>query len=102
MRQLRARPELREALWRNANRLYQSLKELGLQIGPQVSPVIAVRLENEEQALPCWNRLLEAGVYTNLMMPPASPDGFSYLRCSVSAAHTPEQLEVIISAFADL
>jgi 8-amino-7-oxononanoate synthase len=36
------------------------------------------------------------------MIPPASPDGFSYLRCSVSAAHTPEQLEGIISAFARL
>jgi 8-amino-7-oxononanoate synthase len=102
LRQMRARPELRETLWRNANRLHEGLKALDLHIGAQVSPVVAVRLGNKEQALSCWNRLLEAGVYTNLMIPPASPDGFSYLRCSVSAAHTPEQLEGIISAFASM
>ncbi len=102
LRQLRARPELRETLWRNANSLYEGLQALGLHLGPEVSPVVAVRLNKREEALTSWNRLLEAGVYTNLMIPPASPDGFSYLRCSVSAAHTPEQLEGIISAFAHL
>ncbi|MEE8496542.1 MAG: aminotransferase class I/II-fold pyridoxal phosphate-dependent enzyme [Xanthomonadales bacterium] len=102
LRQLRARPELRETLWRNANRLYQGLKALGLHLGPEVSPVVAVRLDKKEQPLSYWNRLLEAGVYTNLIIPPASPDGFSYLRCSVSAAHTPAQLEGIISAFTSL
>jgi 8-amino-7-oxononanoate synthase len=64
--------------------------------------VVAVRLNKKEDALSSWNRLLKAGIYTNLMIPPASPDSFSYLRCSVSAAHTPEQLEEIISAFAHL
>jgi 8-amino-7-oxononanoate synthase len=102
LRQLRARPELRETLWRNANRLYEGLQALGLHLGPEVSPVVAVRLNKKEDALSSWNRLLKAGIYTNLMIPPASPDGFSYLRCSVSAAHTPEQLEEIISAFARL
>jgi len=102
LRQLRARPELRETLWQNANRLYEGLKALGLHLGPEVSPVVAVRLGQKEEAQSSWNRLLEAGVYTNLMIPPASPDGFSYLRCSVSAAHTPEQLEEILSAFASL
>ena len=102
LRQLRARPELRETLWRNANRLYEGLQALGLHLGPEVSPVVAVRLNKKEDALSSWNRLLKAGIYTNLMIPPASPDGFSYLRCSVSAAHTPEQLEGIISAFAHL
>lgn len=102
LRQLRARPELRETLWRNANCLYAGLKALGLRLGPQVSPVVAVRLEEKEEALPRWNRLLDAGVYTNLMIPPATPDGYSYIRCSVSAAHTPQQLEEIIDAFAKL
>ncbi|MEE8339861.1 MAG: aminotransferase class I/II-fold pyridoxal phosphate-dependent enzyme [Xanthomonadales bacterium] len=102
LRQLRARPELRETLWHNANRLYEGLKALGLHLGPQISPVVAVRLAKKEEALSSWNQLLEAGIYTNLMIPPASPDGFSYLRCSVSAAHTEEQLEEIISAFSAL
>jgi 8-amino-7-oxononanoate synthase len=102
LRQLKARPELRETLWRNARRLYQGFKTHGFEIGPDVSPVIAVRLGEKEFALTFWNRLLEQGVYTNLMIPPASPDRHSYIRCSVSAAHTAEQVGQIIDAFASL
>jgi 8-amino-7-oxononanoate synthase len=102
LRQIKSRPELRESLWQNARRLYEGLKALGLHLGPELSPVVAVRLGKDEAALPVWNRLLQAGVYTNLMIPPASPDGFSYIRCSISAAHTSDQLEKIIGAFAEL
>jgi len=102
LRQIKARPELRESLWRNANRLYEGLKSLDFHLGPELSPVVAVRISKKEQAFICWNHLLEAGVYTNLMIPPASPDSFSYLRCSVSAAHTRQQMDSIISAFAGL
>jgi 8-amino-7-oxononanoate synthase len=102
LRQLKARPELRETLWRNARLLYQGFKTHGFEIGPDVSPVIAVRLGEKEFALTFWNRLLEQGVYTNLMIPPASPDRHSYIRCSISAAHTAEQVEQIIDAFASL
>lgn len=99
LRQLQARPELRERLWRNAQQLYEGLQALGHALGPQLSPVIAVRIGEAARALQFWNRLLEAGVYVNLMIPPASPDSHSYLRCSVSAAHTPEQIEAVIGAF---
>jgi len=102
LRQLRARPELRERLWQNANQLFDGLQALKYQTGPEVSPVVAVRIGTKDQALNCWNRLLDQGIYVNLMIPPASPDSSSYLRCSVSAAHTPEQIETIINAFAQL
>jgi 8-amino-7-oxononanoate synthase len=99
LRQLQACPELRERLWRNAGRLHEGFQSLGFEIGPQVSPVVAVRLGAKEIALPFWNSLLENGVYTNLMVPPASPDQHSYIRCSVSAAHTEQQVERIIEVF---
>jgi 8-amino-7-oxononanoate synthase len=102
LRQLKTRPELRETLWRNARRLHQGFKTHGFELGPDISPVVAVRLGDKESALTFWNRLLEKGVYTNLMIPPASPDQHSYIRCSVSAAHTAEQVGQIIDAFASL
>lgn len=102
LRQLRARPELRDDLWRNAGQLYSDLNTLGYQTGPEISPVVAVRIGTKDLALESWNRLLEAGIYVNLMMPPASPDSASYLRCSVSAAHTPQQVATIIEAFRQL
>jgi 8-amino-7-oxononanoate synthase len=47
-----------------------------------------------------WSMLIERGVYVNWVVPPASPDGSSLLRCSVSAGHTPEQIDAIGDAFA--
>ncbi len=47
----------------------------------------------EQSAVFAWNRLLEHGVYVNLALPPGTPAGVFLLRCSVSAAHTPEQVE---------
>jgi len=96
---LNARPELRQQLWNNANRLYQHLQDLGFDLGPEASPIVAVRLENKADAFALWNGLVERGVYVNLVLPPATPDGHSLLRCSVSAAHTPEQMDNICRAF---
>jgi 8-amino-7-oxononanoate synthase len=94
------RPILRGRLWDNAKRLYQGFSAQGFRLGPEVSPVVAVMMDNEAQALAFWQALLEHGVYVNLVLPPGAPDGGSLLRCSMSAAHTPEQVDVIIAAFA--
>ncbi|MDH3642521.1 MAG: aminotransferase class I/II-fold pyridoxal phosphate-dependent enzyme [Gammaproteobacteria bacterium] len=97
--QLKARPELRETLWRNANKLYNGLSQLGFQLGPEPSPVVAVRMDSRERALAMWQRLLDDGVYLNLILPPAAPDGSALLRCSVSAGHSDAQIDKIIEAF---
>jgi len=102
LRQLRTRPELRKTLWSNARQLYKGLQDLGLELGPQISPVVAVRCKDKQSALSDWNKLLEAGIYVNMMLPPATPGGASFLRCSISAAHTPEQIETIIARFKEL
>ncbi|GAB6068711.1 pyridoxal phosphate-dependent aminotransferase family protein [Methylothermus subterraneus] len=103
LRLLRDGKNLRERLWRNAHKLYHGLKDLGLELGPELSPVIAIRLgESREQALKVWHELLQRGVYVNLVLPPATPDLRCLLRCSVSAAHRDEQIEQVISVFAEV
>ncbi len=97
---LNARPQLRQKLWDNAQKLYQQLQALGFQLGPEPSPVVAVRVPDIDQAIALWKGLLESGVYVNLVTPPATPDGGCLLRCSVSAGHSPEQIEQIGRAFA--
>jgi 8-amino-7-oxononanoate synthase len=97
---LSTRSELRSRLWDNAHNLYHRLQELGFQLGPEPSPVVAVRVANIDQAIALWKGLLEAGVYVNLVTPPATPDGGCLLRCSVSAGHSSEQIEQIGQAFA--
>jgi 8-amino-7-oxononanoate synthase len=100
LNRLRIEPELRVLLWNNARQLYQSLQEMGFRLGPEVSPIVAVRFEQREEAIGLWNALLDQGVYVNMILPPATPDGGSLLRCSATAAHTPDQIDRICKAFA--
>ena len=100
LRLMQERPYLRDQLWDNARRLYDGLKALGLEVSPEVSPVVAVTINDRNQAIDWWNRLLQHGAYVNLVMPPASPTDDSLLRCSVSAAHSPGQIDRIVAAFA--
>jgi len=102
LRILQTRPELRTRLWNNARRLYDRLKELGFKLGPTLSPIVAALFERREEAIGFWNGLLEQGVYVNMILPPAAPEGGSLLRCSISAAHTEEQIDRICQAFESL
>ncbi|WP_447971228.1 serine palmitoyltransferase [Nitrospira sp. M1] len=94
--------QLRERLWANSHVLYEGLQKAGFTLGPEVSPVVAATVPSKEYAVAFWHGLIEQGVYVNLMLPPATPNGLSLLRCSVSAAHTPEQLTAICDAFTTL
>jgi 8-amino-7-oxononanoate synthase len=92
---------LRTKLWDNAKRLYQGLLEMGFDLGPEISPVIAVKLPVSIEETPAlWGELLSQGVYVNLVLPPATPGGSPLLRCSLSAAHSHEQIDVMLKAFA--
>ncbi|GAN53777.1 serine palmitoyltransferase [Tanticharoenia sakaeratensis] len=97
--ELESRPELRTTLMDNAARLHAGLRTAGLVTGSHVSPVVAVTLQDVPQALAFWNALVEAGVYVNLSLPPATPDQNPLLRCSVMAAHTPDQIDRAVAAF---
>ncbi len=102
LRTLAAGTHLRQRLRENADHLHAGLTALGYTLGAPPSPVIAVIMEGKIEALKFWDGLLKRGVYVNLMLPPATPNGVSLIRCSVSAAHTPEQIDAICAAFADL
>ena len=80
----------------NARRLYDGLSALGFVTGPAASPIVAVVMPDQERAIGMWNALLQNGVYLNLALPPATPDNRPLLRSSVSAAHTPEQIERVL------
>ncbi|TVS16437.1 MAG: aminotransferase class I/II-fold pyridoxal phosphate-dependent enzyme [Gammaproteobacteria bacterium] len=94
------RPELRTRLWQNAKRVHSALGSLGFTLGADFSPVIATIMDSPQQAASAWQMLLDAGVYVNLVVPPGAPKNLSILRCSLSAAHTPDQINQIISAYA--
>ena len=95
-------PELREKLWSNAHRLYEGLKALGYELGPNISPVVPVVIGSKEEGLRFWRELISRGVYVNLVLPPAAPAGITLLRCSVNAGHSDAQIDTIIKVFAEM
>ncbi len=100
LRKLRDRPELQRQVWQNARQLYAGLAELGYTLCADESAIVAVVAEDEATAIYMWNRLLATGVYANLALPPGTPNSTCLLRCSLSAAHTGEQVQEVIKAFA--
>jgi len=90
---------LRPRLQANAERLYDGLNALGFVTGPRASPIVAVVMPDMTTALGMWNALLEGGVYLNLALPPATPNNRPLLRTSVSAAHTPKQIDQVLAVF---
>ena len=100
LREIAARPELRHRLAHNSARLHRGFKDLGLELCCDVvSPVVAVRVADEPTAVTMWNALVQGGVYVNLALPPGTPNGTCLLRCSVSAAHSDDDIDKIIGIF---
>jgi len=99
LRIMRARPELQKQLWDNATFLYQGLDAMGFELGPEIGPVIAVNAGEKENALLMWQALFDQGIYVNVVFPPATPNSSCLLRCSVSAAHSREQIQAVLDAF---
>ena len=100
LRVLASRPELRERITENSRRLFEGFRALGLALGCDVpSPVVAVRCDDETSCYVMWNALLKQGVYVNMAIPPGTPGGLCLLRCSVSAAHTRDDIDEIIALF---
>jgi 8-amino-7-oxononanoate synthase len=100
LRQLSTRPQLRERLMQNAERFYEGLARLGFRVGPELSPVVSAIMPDAETASVFWTNLLKAGLYTNVSLPPATPNGLALLRSSVSAAHSAQQIDHAIALFA--
>ncbi len=100
VKKLAAEPERRDRLRANSARLFAGFKSLGLDMGcDMVSPVIAVKCADEISTIGMWNALLEAGVYVNIALPPGTPNKLFLLRCSVSAAHSFDDIDKIIALF---
>jgi len=93
---------LRAKLWANTDFLYEGLAALGLEVGPDKTPVIGVRMPSLEAGLAAWKRLHERGVYVNLATAPATPRGVCLLRCSLCAAHTRRELGSVLEAFGEV
>lgn len=92
----------RRALWDRARQLHAGLVAAGFSPASPPGPIVAVPRPDEATAVAEWNRLMDAGIYVNLAVPPATPQAKSLLRLSVSAAHSAQEIDEILAAFRGL
>jgi 8-amino-7-oxononanoate synthase len=69
---------------------------------PEGSPIIPVILGPPERALAAAESLLSAGLLVPAIRPPTVPPGTSRLRISVSAAHSDDEVERLLTALGRL
>lgn len=93
-------PQRRERLWQITRRMTTGLRALGFDVGPTKTPIVPVVVGDLMRTFLFWRELFDAGVFTNPVVPPAVPPDSCRLRTSYSAAHTDEQLDFVLEAFA--
>src|SRR5881296_2974173 len=91
---------LRTTLRENAAFFRSHLAALGFTIVPGDHPIIPVMLGEAALATRMADRLLQEGIYVIGFSYPVVPKGQARIRVQMSAAHTREQLERAVNAFA--
>ena len=96
---IESEPERIDQLWKNTNKMLKGLRELGFETGPSETPIIPVIVGENETAFKAAMMLQDEGVFVNVAISPAVPDGRALIRTSYMATHTEEQLDRVLSAF---
>ena len=94
--------ELRDRLERNTRIFRAGLSAAGLTIKPGSHPIVPVMLGDAALSQKFAARMLEKGVYVVGFFYPVVPQGAARIRTQVSAAHSPEDLQFAITAFAEV
>lgn len=97
---MRDEPERRERLWANTRAVADGLRSLGFDTGDTQTPIIPVLVGDMWQTVGFWRLLFDNGIFTHPIVPPAVPPDRCRIRVSMSAEHTPEQIERVLAAFA--
>jgi 8-amino-7-oxononanoate synthase len=90
-------PALRERLWANTRRMQGALQAMGFDTGTSSTPIVPITVGSVERTFHAWKALSEAGVFVNVVLPPAVPTGGCLIRMTLTAEHTAEQIDQVVS-----
>lgn len=92
--------DMRARLRDNMNFFRDGLTKAGFDLLPGEHPIIPVMLYDAKPAVALAEALLGRGVYLVAFSYPVVPKGKARIRTQISAAHTREELELAVNAFA--
>lgn len=99
---LEGEPERRARLDALSSRMKAGLEGLGFPMRGVVAPIFPVVLGEERRALLASRLLRERGFLVKAIRPPTVPRGTSRLRVSLTASHTPEQVDGFLAALREV
>ena len=99
---LTASTELRDKLEENTKYFRAAVIERGLTIKSGVHPIVPIMIGDAAKSQKFAARMLEKGVYVIGFFYPVVPHGTARVRVQVSAAHSREDLEFAVNAFAEV
>ena len=98
---LKTRPELKDKLWENAQKLQKGLKEKGFDIGKTDSPVTPIYMKGgvEEATAMVMDLRENYHIFCSIVVYPVIPKGHIIYRLIPTAVHTDEDIESTLKAF---
>ena len=92
--------DLRRQLFANAKQFRAGMSANGFDLLEGEHPIIPVMLYDAKKAQQLAARLMELGVYVTGFFYPVVPKGKARIRTQMCAAHTPDQIDQAVDAFA--
>jgi glycine C-acetyltransferase len=101
---LRTRPELKNKLWENVNRLQDGLRAKGFDLGHTNTCVTPVFMHGSiEEAIVLVRDLRENyDIFCSMVVYPVIPKGMILLRLIPTAVHTHEDIDTTVNAFSEV
>jgi len=99
---IESEPERIERLWKNTRKMKEGFDSLGFDTGESNTPVIPIKIGEDEDCFAFWKLLFENGIFANPAISPAVPPHEAIIRTSYMATHTEEELDKVLDVFAKL
>ncbi len=99
---VREEPQRRMALLDRAADLRSALKKQGWNVGDAAGQIIPIIIGHAAATMQLAADLREQGLFVPGIRPPSVPEGQSLLRISLSYGHTPEMVDQLVAALAEL
>jgi glycine C-acetyltransferase len=94
--------ELRDRLEANTRFFRSGIQSIGLTVLEGVHPIVPIMLYDAQKANQYADLMLQKGVYVIAFSFPVVPKGKARIRTQISAAHTTQELQQALDAFAEV
>jgi 8-amino-7-oxononanoate synthase len=95
-----AADDRRETLFRNVRLYRERAAAAGVPLAPSETPIQPVPVGCPRRTMAVSESLWRRGIFVQGIRPPTVPEGTARLRVTLSSAHTPEQIALLVDALA--